>query len=68
MLLLTGVTPLVMNYMHISKLSSELEGLEKTVQKVKLLQNEYTKMQDQVGYLLDIKERKSMASFEPLDC
>lgn len=57
LLLLTAITPLVINYMHISKLSSELEGLEKTVQKVKQLQNEYSKMQDQVGYLLDIKQR-----------
>ncbi len=57
LLLLTGVTPLVINYMHISKLSSELEGLEKTVQKVKQLQTEYSKMQDQVGYLIDVKHR-----------
>lgn len=57
LLLLTGFTPLIINYMHISKLSSELEGLEKTVQKVKLLQSEYTKMQDQVGYLINIKEK-----------
>lgn len=57
LLLLTALTPLMINYMHISKLSSELEGLEKTVQKVKQLQNEYTKMQDQVGYLINIKEK-----------
>lgn len=57
LLLLTGLTPLVINYTHISKLSSELAGLEKTVQKVKQLQTEYTKMQDQVGYLVNIKEK-----------
>ena len=57
LLLLTSITPLVINYMHISKLTSELEGLEKTVQKVKRLQSEYTKMQDQVGYLVNIKQK-----------
>lgn len=57
LLLLTGITPLIINYIHISKLSSELTGLEKTVQKVKQLQTEYTKMQEQVGYLVKIKER-----------
>ena len=57
LLFLTGITPLVINYIHISKLSSELEGLEKTVQKVKQLQSEYSKMQNQVGYLVDIKQR-----------
>lgn len=56
LLLLTGITPLVINYMHIQKLSTELAGLEKTVQKVKQLQSEYTKMQDQVGYLVKIKQ------------
>lgn len=57
LLLLTGLTPLVINYMHISKLTSELDELEKTVQKVKQLQSEYTKMQNQVGYLIKIKEK-----------
>jgi len=57
LLFLTAMTPLVINYIHISKLSSELEGLEKTVQKVKQLQTEYSKMQNQVGYLVDIKQR-----------
>ena len=57
LLLLTGLTPLVINYMHISKLSSELAGLEKTVQKVKQLQAEHIKMQNQVGYLVNIKEK-----------
>ncbi len=57
LLLLTGITPLAINYVHISKLSSELAGLEKTVQKVKLLQKEYTKTENQVGYLINIKER-----------
>ena len=57
LLLLTAITPLIINYMHISKLTSELEGLEKTVQKVKQLQSEYTKMQDQVGYLVNIKQK-----------
>ena len=57
LLLLTGLTPLIINYIHIRKLSSELEGLESTVRKVKLLQSEYSKMQDQVGYLVKIKER-----------
>jgi len=57
LLLLTGLTPLVMNYAHISKLSSELAGLEKTVQKVKQLQTEYKKMQSQVDYLVNIKEK-----------
>lgn len=56
LLLLTGLTPLVINYIHIQKLSGELTGLEKTVQKVKQLQNEHTKMQVQVGYLVDIKD------------
>lgn len=56
LLLLTGITPLVINYIHIQKLSDELAGLEKTVQKVKQLQNEHTKMQDQVGYLVAIKD------------
>ena len=56
LLILTGVTPLAINYIHINKLSSELESLEHTVQKVKKLQSEYTKMQDQVGYLVNIKE------------
>lgn len=57
LLLLTGITPLMINYIHVSKLSSELAGLEKTVQKVKKLQSEYTKMQNQVGYLVNIKEK-----------
>jgi len=57
LILLTGITPLVINYIHISKLEYELAGLEKTVQKVKQLQSEYTKMQDQVGYLVGIKEK-----------
>ena len=57
LMLLTGVTPLIINYIHISKLESELAGLEKTVQKVKQLQSEYSKMQDQVGYLVSIKEK-----------
>jgi len=57
LLLVTSLTPLVINYMHIQKLSDELAGLEQTVQKVKKLQNEYTKMQDQVGYLVNIKEK-----------
>lgn len=57
LLLLTGLTPLAMNYMHISKLSSELDGLEKTVKNVRKLQAEYTKMQNQVGYLVNIKEK-----------
>jgi general secretion pathway protein L len=56
LLLLTGVTPLVINYLHLQQLSTELAGLEKTVQKVKQLQSEYTKMQDQVGYLVKIKQ------------
>ena len=57
LLLLTSITPLIINYIHIQKLSDELAGLEKTVQKVKQLQNEHTKMRDQVGYLVDIKEK-----------
>jgi general secretion pathway protein L len=56
LLLLTGATPLVINYLHIQQLSTELAGLEKTVQKVKQLQSEYTKMQEQVGYLISIKQ------------
>ena len=56
LLLLTAVTPLVINYIHIQRLSSELKDLEPTVQKVKQLQSEYTKMQGQVGYLVNIKE------------
>jgi len=57
LLLITGITPLVINYIHIQKLSDELAGLERTVQKVKKLQSEYSKMQDQVGYLVNIKEK-----------
>jgi len=57
LMLLTGITPLVINYIHITELESELAGLENTVQKVKQLQSEYTKMQHQVGYLVDVKER-----------
>ena len=34
---LTGLTPIVMNYIQINKLSSELESLEGTVKKVKQL-------------------------------
>ena len=56
LLILTSITPLIINYIHIKKLSSELADLEPTVGKVKQLQNEYTKMQDQVGYLVKIKE------------
>ena len=56
LLLLTAVTPFVINFIHIQKLSSELENLEPTVQKVKQLQSEYTKMQDQIGYLVKIKQ------------
>ena len=56
LLLLTGLTPLLINYIHIQKLSDELTSLEKTVKKVKQLQNEHTKMQDQVGYLVNIKD------------
>ncbi len=56
LLILAGVTPFAINYVHIKRLSSELESLEQTVQKVKTLQSEYTKMQDQVGYLVDIKK------------
>lgn len=56
LLLLTGLTPLVINYIHIQDLSDELAGLEKTVKKVKQLQNEHSKMRDQVGYLVDIKD------------
>lgn len=57
LLLVTGLTPLVINYMHISKLKSELQELEETVNEVKNLQSEYTKMQNQVGYLVDIKDK-----------
>lgn len=54
--LLTGLTPLIMNYIHIQNLSDELAGLEKTVTKVKQLQKEHSKMRDQVGYLVNIKD------------
>ncbi|MEM7400724.1 MAG: PilN domain-containing protein [Pseudomonadota bacterium] len=57
LLVLTGLTPIVMNYIQISNLSSELKSLEGTVIKVKQLQNEYQKMQEQVGYLVSIKDR-----------
>lgn len=57
LLLVTGLTPLVINYMHISKLKSELQELEETVNEVKNLQSEYIKMQNQVGYLVDIKDK-----------
>ena len=40
---MTGLTPIVMNYIQINKLSSELENLEGTVKKVKQLQSEYQK-------------------------
>ncbi len=53
---LTGITPIMMNYIQINKISSELESMEGTVKKVKQLQSEYQKMQDQVGYLVRIKE------------
>ena len=45
-----------MNYIQINKISSELESMEGTVKKVKQLQSEYQKMQNQVGYLVRIKE------------
>jgi len=66
LLLLTGLTPIVMNYFQIHKLNSELKSLEGTVTKVKQLQNEYTKMQDQVGYLINIKD-KNPSIVEMLD-
>lgn len=55
--MLTAITPLIINYFHINKLSQELEKLESTVSEVKKLQSEYQKMQDQVGYLVAIKEK-----------
>ncbi len=56
LLVLTGLTPIILNYYQIHKLNSELESMEGTVNKVKKLQNEYSKMQDQVGYLISIKD------------
>jgi general secretion pathway protein L len=55
--MLTAITPLIINYLHINKLSQELEKLESTVSEVKQLQSEYQKMQEQVGYLVAIKEK-----------
>ncbi len=57
LIMLTAITPLIINYMHINKLSQELEKLESTVSEVKQLQSEYQKMQEQVGYLVAIKEK-----------
>ncbi len=57
LLLLTAITPIVMSYVQINKLKSELKDLEGTVQQVKQLQNESAKMQEQVGYLVKIKEQ-----------
>lgn len=54
---LTGLTPIMMNYIQINKLSSELKSMEGTVKKVKQLQSEYQTMQEQVGYLVSIKDR-----------
>lgn len=57
LIMLTAITPLIINYLHINKLSQELEKLESTVSEVKQLQSEYQKMQEQVGYLVAIKEK-----------
>ena len=57
LIMLTANTPLIINYLHINKLSQELEKLESTVSEVKQLQSEYQKMQEQVGYLVAIKEK-----------
>ncbi|MCZ6565087.1 MAG: pilus assembly protein PilM [Gammaproteobacteria bacterium] len=57
LIMLTAITPLIINYLHINKLSQELEKLESTVSEVKQLQSEYQKMLEQVGYLVAIKEK-----------
>ena len=57
LLLLTCITPLIINYIHIYQLSQELEKMESTVAEVNKLQHEYQKMLDHVGYLVKIKAK-----------
>lgn len=57
LLVLISITSLILNYMQIYRLSMELKQLEPTVVEVRKLQDEYQKVLDQVGYLMEIKDK-----------
>lgn len=57
LLVLTAITPLIINYIHIHQLKNELETLQPKIDEVKILQAEYQEMLSHVGYLVEKKER-----------